>query len=346
MPLPLIPILLGGLAIGTGAHGIKKGIDAKNDMDLAKSVNSEAQDIAKKAEKKIEDFKSSTTKAIEIFGKSKIEILSGSINQFVISFEQIKNVDFQESEGLDELKNFNPQSPEFLKLKKVSVEAKNIAVNGIGALGSGALLALGTYKVVMGGLGGLLVTATTGTSLGTLSGAVATKATLAWLGGGALTAGGFGMTGGIAVLGGLVAGPALAIGGSLLAKQADKAYWDAHTNREKAKAFAEQANGICVTLNAIQYRAEQLEELLRGLDKPFNELVSHMQFVIRAYGTNWKDYSNHDKQKIYNCVQLAQMIKFVLDTALLGENGELTSESGDSLQKGTKFLQEYNNVSM
>lgn len=67
-----------------------------------------------------------------------------------------------------------------------------------------------------------------------------------------------------------------------------------------------------------------------------------MQFVIRAYGTNWRDYSEHDKQEIYKCVQLAQMIKFVLDTTLLGENGELTSESDTNLKKGTKFLQDFN----
>lgn len=342
MPLLFIPIILGGLAAGAGIHGVKKGLEAKSDMDLAKPVNAEAQSIAKKAESKIENYKGVTTKAIESFGKSKIEILSGSINQFVTSFEKIKNIEFQDSAGLDELRNFNPQSSGFIKLKEVSMEASQLAVNGLGALGSGALLAFGTYNVVMGGLGGLIVTATTGTALGTLSGVAATNATLAWLGGGALAAGGFGMAGGMAVLGGLVAGPALAIGGSMLAKQADKAYWGAHSNREKAKTFAEQANGICSSLEAIRNRAEQLEQLLHGLDCLFKNLVSHMQFVVRTYGTNWRDYSEHDKQEIYKCVQLAQMIKFVLDTTLLGETGELTSESDTNLKKGTKFLQDFN----
>lgn len=48
MPLPLIPILGGAIAAATAGVGIKKGIDAKNDMDLAKSVNQEAQSIAKR----------------------------------------------------------------------------------------------------------------------------------------------------------------------------------------------------------------------------------------------------------------------------------------------------------
>lgn len=44
-------------------------------------------------------------------------------------------------------------------------------------------------------------TASTGTAISTLSGAVATKAALAWIGGGALSAGGWGVAGGMAVLG-------------------------------------------------------------------------------------------------------------------------------------------------
>src|SRR5699024_12634359 len=49
-----------------------------------------------------------------------------------------------------------------------------------------------------------------------LSGAAASNATLAWLGGGALSAGGYGVAGGTLVLGGVVAGPALAVGGLIM----------------------------------------------------------------------------------------------------------------------------------
>lgn len=341
MPLPLIPILGGLVAAATAGIGIKKGIDAKNDMDLAKSVNQEAQDIAKKAEEKIKKTKDYTAKTIESLGRKKIDILSGSVTDFVAAFEQIKNIDFQESEGLDELKNFNPQSPGFIQLKKVSMEASEITVNGLAALGSGALLAFGTYNVVMGGLGGLLVTATTGTALSSLSGAAAVNATLAWLGGGAVGVG-FGMAGGMAVLGGLVAGPALAIGGSLLAKQADKAYWDANSNREKAKTFSEQADNICSMLRAINRRAAHLQELLSKLNGPFVELVAKMQSIVQNSGTDWSKYSSDEKHQIYKCVQLAQVIKMVLDTALLSESGELLPESKLALQKGKDFLNGFN----
>ena len=67
-------------------------------------------------------------------------------------------------------------------------------------------------------LGGTAVlgTASTGTAIASLSGAAATNATLAFLGGGSLAAGGLGVAGGTMVLGGLVAGPALAVFGLYL----------------------------------------------------------------------------------------------------------------------------------
>lgn len=60
-----------------------------------------------------------------------------------------------------------------------------------------------------------LGTASTGTAIGGLSGVAATNATLAWLGGGSLAAGGGGMALGSMVLGGIIAGPALLIAGGI-----------------------------------------------------------------------------------------------------------------------------------
>lgn len=188
--------------------------------------------------------KEKTNVAISDFGKEKVKVLTGSISDFVSEFKKIKNVDFTESDGMKELHHFSVNSESFKELERASFEAHQVAMNGLAAVGSGALLAYGTYSVVMGGLGGLLVTATTGTALSSLSGVAATNATLAWLGGGALSAGGLGMAGGAMVLGGLVAGPALAIGGAMFASQAKTALNNAYSNYDKARAFRVQAKNI------------------------------------------------------------------------------------------------------
>jgi hypothetical protein len=175
--------------------------------------------------------------------------------------------------------------------------------------------------------------------LGTLSGAAAVNATLAWLGGGALAAGGFGMMGGMIVLGGIVAGPALAIGGAIFASQARKALNDSYGNYDKAKAFKAQAKNIGVALKAIFTRAGQLTELLQKLDSYFVEYISKMAGTINHKGTDWEKYNLAEQQDIYKCVQLAQTIKAVLDTSLLKQNGELEEATAQVLENGNKYLQ-------
>ena len=72
--------------------------------------------------------------------------------------------------------------------------------------GAGAPAVVSTLVASLG-------TASTGTAISTLSGAALTKATLAWLGGGALAAGGLGVAGGVVVLG------AIGVGGAYGAKK-------------------------------------------------------------------------------------------------------------------------------
>ncbi|MCM3574188.1 hypothetical protein M3172_13410 [Mesobacillus subterraneus] len=339
MPLPLLPAIAAGIAAATAATGVKKGLDAKRDMDQAKSLNATSQDIAKEAEKFILMAKENTNQAIQELGQEKIRILTTSINDFVLNFEKIKNINLKSSEGIDELKHFNPSSESFKELKQASFEAKQITVNGLAAVGSGALLAYGTYSVVMGGLGGLLVTATTGTALTSLTGVAATNATLAWLGGGALSAGGLGMAGGMAVLGGIVAGPALAIGGAIFASQAKTALNDAYGNYDKAKVFKKQARNIGIALKGIFTRATQLTQLLQQLDVHFVKQVKDLEAIIKARGVNWQDYSEAQQKEIYKCVQLAQTIKVILDSPLLKQEGDLDEASEKVLEDGSRYLQ-------
>jgi hypothetical protein len=336
MPLPIIPILIGAAAAAAGLKGVKKGIDAKQKIDEAKRINESANDIAKEAEEFIKMCRENTRLAIEQLGKTKIEILSTTMNDFVMNFSKLKNVELKESEGLSELKYFNPSSNKFKDLEYAAWEAKKLAANGLGAIGSGALVAYGTYSAIASGTVGAV--ASTGTAIGTLSGAAATNATLAWLGGGALSAGGLGIAGGMAVLGGLVVGPALAVGGALLDSQATKKLNEAHGNLDSAKVFKKQAKLIGTSLKGIYTRANQLNELLNQLNSFFKTYIEHMITTISGRGTDWQQFSKTEQESIYVCVQLAQTIKIVLDTSLIDQEGQLTQKSEEALAVGEKFL--------
>lgn len=333
-----IPFIIGGVAAAAAAKGIKDGTEAKKNINEANGINKAANTMAKEAEEFIEMAKEKTKESIENLGHEKIKILTTSINDFVINFEKIKNINIKDSDGINELQNFNPSSESFKELKNASFEAKNIAVNGLAAIGSGVLLAYGTYSIIMSGVGGLIVTATTGTALGTLSGVAATNATLAWLGGGALAAGGYGMMGGMIVLGGLVVGPALAIGGSIFASKSRKALNDSYCNYDKAKLFKAQAKNIGVALKAIFIKTNQMIEVLQKLDYYLVNYVNKLGEILKTKGTDWENYNIREKEDIYKCVQIAKTIKIILDTSLLKENGELDEAVNIVLDNGNKYL--------
>lgn len=102
------------------------------------------------------------------------------------------------------------------KSKRIIKKGGRIVARVAGGLGAPAVVS--TAVASFG-------TASTGTAISTLSGAAATKATLAWLGGGALAAGGLGVAGGVVVLG------AIGVGGAYGAKKLyDRATRDLRTN--------------------------------------------------------------------------------------------------------------------
>ena len=88
--------------------------------------------------------------------------------------------------------------------------AVNVATSGMAAWSNA-----GTIATILGGTGVLGNTATTGVAISSLSGAAATNASLAALGGGALSVGGGGMALGTAVVAGTGAAVNGAVGGTI-----------------------------------------------------------------------------------------------------------------------------------
>lgn len=263
---------------------------------------------------------------METLGKTKLEILSDNMSAFVADFSKIKNVNFKDSIGMEELQDFTPQSESIGALKIASVNAVDLGGGLTSGVVGGGIAALGAYGAV-----GLLGTASTGTAIGTLSGAAATNATLAWFGGGSLAAGGLGMAGGASILGGLVAGPALLIGSFILSNKADEALSKAMTYREEARTFEAECDNICSLLSAIQTRAGQITDVLLRLDGKFGTKIEEMQDVIEGNGTDWNVYSVEQKKCIGEAAMVAKTLKAIMDTPLLHEDGTLNESSRSCL---------------
>lgn len=330
MPLPLLFI---GIAAATGSVGVGKGVKAGLDTYSAKLINKNANEIVDGATSWLNAERMSCGNALRQLGEEKLYILESTIAEFLETFTKIKNVDFRESEGLDELKKLHIDQKEFVELKSMVSFAGSLAGGAVAGTAGGALAAFGAY-----GAAQALACASTGTAIASLSGAAATNATLAFFGGGSLAAGGLGMAGGTMVLGGLVAGPALLVMGFAAGHAAKKDLEKARTNRAEALQVASQLYTASQQCETIRRRTYMFYNLLARLDTYFLPLIYKMENIFEEEGDDYRLYKAESRKVIASCASVAVSIKSVLDTPILTDDGLLTDDSEKTASNIEGFL--------
>ena len=318
-----IPIILGALAAVAALGGVASGTKGVIDTKEANKVQNKAEAILQFEQEKIQKTKDSTVEAIKKLGELKLKASSQSLGTFVDVFSKIKDVELGESAGLEELAKLNVSKENLKEMKNVSLHATDVLSGGIAGVGAGALLGWGTYGGVMA-----LGTASTGTAIGGLSGVAATNATLAWLGGGSLAAGGGGMALGSMVLGGIIAGPALLIAGGIFGAKARTKLNNAYSNLAEAKKIAAEIELAESELQIVIKNAMQVRHILHTLNRLLIEGNARMKIIAKVK-TNWKEYTVEEKNIVAAAVKSAQLVKAVIDTPLLSEDGLLTKEIRD-----------------
>ena len=330
-----IPLLLIGIGAGTAAIGVGTSIKAGVDQKKAKKKNKKADGIIRDASKKIEKCRKKCGTAIDDLGKTKIQILDESIKPFIAEFEKLSHVELSESKGLNELQKMVLDQKNFTELKKLQSLASSMAGGFASGAMAGAITAFGAY-----GAAGALATASTGTAIASLSGAAATNATLAFFGGGSLAAGGLGVAGGTAVLGGLVAGPALAVLGIVVGAKASANLDKAYSNLANAKKFREEMDTASALCEGIRKRASMFNSFLVSLNSVFEPLIYEMTQIITNRGIDFRTYSDDEKKVVAEAMAMAGAIKSILDTPILDDEGNLTSESGKMVEMTRRRIEE------
>lgn len=291
MPWPVV--LLWGAAAIAGVTGVKKGVDAYIDNDRAKTIGENAEKKYKKGERKLNDARKKTKEALETLGKLKVDVFSNQIKHMVDMHKKFRSQlsGFNEKIVIDNL-------PEAEALVEKSLEIEK----GIGSgVVSSALATLGAYGAV-----GAFATASTGTAIGTLSGVAATNATLAWLGGGSLAAGGFGMAGGAVALGGIALAPLLAIGGFWAAGKAEEALTNAQKYAAEVDIAVEKMNTINTTMKAIRTAAAEQAGVIMEAVKRFEAVkVDNMD----------------DRASFTTMMLIGKGLKQILDVPILDKDG-------------------------
>lgn len=321
-----IPFILGGIAAIAAGYGIKKGIDAKDDFDTANSVNSRAQRTYDDAFNGLDRQREQAKLSMENLGKLKFGIYENQLIPFVDVFERVKNINFEDAQIQNEFRNLKIDQKDMLAIKKAALDIQSTIGAGITSLGAGGLAGLAAYGAV-----GAFGAASTGTAIAGLSGVAATNATLAWLGGGSLAAGGFGMAGGMAVLGGIVAGPVLAVGGAMLASKAEEAKHDAYTNLSKAELLAEEMHTATVKTKDIEQRFAEVSVMLAKLQHIFSKLLNALTELVNS-NQNFQTYDKDQRTLLMVSLATAKTIKNLMEAQLLADDGSLVNISATLIE--------------
>ena len=293
-----LPFILAGAALLAGGIGVKKGIDAKEDFDRAERIGRRAKRNHEDAIESLESEREKTNQSFQDLGRLKVSIFSDQIKYLVDEIKKRKKAKSKMTGFEQMVEELNLPQMEKMVLGSLDIE-KGLASGAA----SGALMGLGASGSV-----GMLASASTGTAIASLSGAAATNATLAWLGGGSLAAGGFGMAGGMVVLGGLVAGPAIAITGFVMASKAEEALTKARDYESEVDQAIEKINSMEIVLKGLQANAWEMSMTLTKLAKYFDECKP--------------DVESNEQGAFERLLKCGSALKSVLDTPIMEKNGE------------------------
>lgn len=311
----MIPLILGAAALATGALGVGAGISGLSDMDEAKEIGKNAQRDYEDAIYYLNSQREKTNQIAQDYGEFQMDIVVRTIGRFIEFIE--KNIGKANQSQQKFLEGFDGISVEQIKkYKTATIEAENFFNGGVKAIG-GAAAGYGGAMSLATSVG----VASTGTAISGLSGVAATNATLAWLGGGSLAAGGGGMALGSIVLGGITIGPALMLGGFVFAGQGEKAL-------TKARQYEAEVNKATAEIDAVSDFFEQVIRRINelgGLLKSLNNQAIHGLDELESLKYFDK---NRDAGQFQQVALLIKAISEIIKTPVLDGEGWINPTTG------------------
>lgn len=262
--------------------------DRKKSERITRVANRQREE----AEQRLQEAQQRTGEQLSELGHLRVTTYDTTVKEFIELYEMMGAITVAGlKDGQAQL--VNPDLADVVELKAVSEHVQNMMVGGGAGALSGASLALGAW-----GLAGAVGTASTGTAIGTLSGAAATKATLAWLGGGAVSAGGMGVAGGMAVLGGVVLIPTALAAMYLGQNKAKQRLNEARNYRDEVDAWEAQVNTQIAQLEATREGAQLMTEVIGSLDAVVKVQNTRMRAKLTSVAEASKALHQHLAQPL------------------------------------------------
>jgi hypothetical protein len=333
----MIPLILGAAALGTGAVGAVKGASGMISLKKAEKIGKRAQERYELAVSELKADWEATDKLAQKYGQLQLNIKQHTIGRFLTLIKRIGQQAFQSDIRI--LAALKISTQQFKEYKAAAIKAEQVLKGGAGttAIIAGTAASQGVISLV-----GLFGTASTGAAISGLSGAAAWNATLAWLGGGSLAAGGGGMALGTIVLGGIAVGPALMIGGFMVAGQGEEALtkardYEKQVNNEVAKIeeardFLQQVKqqitklkSLVENLNACTLQdIDELERCLINWERSLNPLVKTMPTFFGWLQPKSQPFeSDKECNKFQQVALLVKALAEIMKTPVLDSKGQL-----------------------
>ena len=264
-----------------------------------------------------------------------LEILNTALMDIQEKFDMIQNIPNEEKIRYEELKqirlNWKKQVDEITKkYEEIKKEGSNIAggVAGVGVGAGVAVAALGPGVAM--GIATAFGVASTGTAVSALSGAAAANAALAWLGGGALAAGGGGMAAGEAFLalmgpiGLAIAGFGIIAGGFL--------FWK---NKNDKKCLEDLLIRISNRdLKSFELAIDDLNHRIKQIDNGNVELKVAIR-VIPNLGLDYNKMTEQQQQELKKYIHLIALCTQLLVDPIKELQPKYTEEDFDKYIKHT-----------
>ncbi|GAA8685641.1 hypothetical protein oki286_05970 [Helicobacter pylori] len=239
-----------------------------------------------------------------------------------------------------DMQNIQEQVSEALNVVNKCKEMGLSDLASLGGVGAavGVLATYGAYTGV-----GMLASTASGVAIAELSGVAATNVTLAWLGGGALSVGGFGMVGGMVVLGGLVAGPALAIFGAVSADEMEE-------KLEKAKAYYSQVEEAVKKADAIIDQFQAIEKMVKLFTRQIAKcdallflLSQDAIATMKEHNYDTSLYSQEERDQLCVTVSTLMTLSAFLKVPIIDKHQKLNKKAKNALNLMRKQINDLEN---
>ena len=229
-------------------------------------------------------------------------------------FDEIRNIPSEKKIECEKLKKIRlnwKQQAEKIESDYKAAAVKNAGAGAAGVSAGVAVAAMGPTAAM--GIATTFGVASTGTAISTLSGAAATNAALAWLGGGALAAGGGGMAAGEAFLtlagpvGWAIAGVALVASGIM--------FWQSSSKKKRIEEIFTLISKRDV--KSYKLAVVELSERITRIDEE-SKLLRDAILKVKSFGTDYDAMTEAQQYELGAYVNLMLSATQLLVNPILG----------------------------